>query len=214
MVDISLSKSTANVHHLGLRVLLGFVLLYIAIFAVNLIMGIGPNLLLRWLGVSPNIRAFVGSTFSYRVRIAALCVLPRQEVTPTPEVFIPLDRAIPDDGIVLEGIHLHIANATLNRSFPAGCTGEAPACTQAQNGDKILSVTFQPRDLPEGQMLAYKNLPDVSVTVKGGETVLHSLFKYDNVTHILTLGFEVPENASAFGLKWADLTEIPLNVAP
>ena len=141
-------------------------------------------------------------------------VLPRQEVTPTPEVFTPLDKAIPDGGIVLEGIHLEIANATLNQSFPAGCTGEAPACTQAQNGDKILSVTFEPRDLPEGQMLAYKNLPAVSVTMEGGPAVSYSLYKYDNATHTLTLGFEVPETASAFGLKWADLAEIPLEVAP
>lgn len=116
--------------------------------------------------------------------------------------------------VTLEGVHLKIAGATLDQSFPAGCTGEAPGCTQARNGYKILSVAFQPRDLPEGQMLAYKNLPSVSVTVRGGKTVPHSLFKYDNVTHILTLGFEVSESASAFGLKWADLAEIPLEVAP
>ncbi len=97
MVDSSLSKSTANVHHLGLRVLLGFVLLYIAIFAVNLIMGVGPNLLMKWLGVSPNICAFVGSTFSYGVRIAALCVLPPLalhkvlRISPWP-IFFPFHR--------------------------------------------------------------------------------------------------------------------------
>ncbi len=111
------------------------------------------------------------------------------EATPTLEVFIPLDKAIPDQGITLEGVHLEIVNATLDTSFPAGCTGEAPACTQAQNGYSLLSVTFQPRDLPEGQMLAYKNLPAVSVIVEGGMAVPHSLYKYDNATHTLTLGF-------------------------
>ncbi len=33
-------------------------------------------MVLKCLGTSPNIRAFVGSMFSYGVRIAALCVLP------------------------------------------------------------------------------------------------------------------------------------------
>ncbi len=136
------------------------------------------------------------------------------EATPTPEVFIPLDKAVPDQGITLEGVHLEISKATLDTSFPAGCAGEAPACTQAQNGYNLLSITFQPRDLPEGQMLAYKNLPAVRVIVEDNLVVPHSLYKYDNATQTLTLGFEVPEDATTLKLKWADLTEIPLNVTP
>ncbi len=136
------------------------------------------------------------------------------EPTPTPEVFIPLDKAIPDQGITLEGVHLEIVNATLDTSFPAGCAGEAPACTQAQNGYGLFSVTFQPRDLPEGQMLAYKNLPTVSIIVEGDMAIPHSLYKYDNATQTLALGFEVPEGATTLKLKWADLAEIPLNVTP
>lgn len=134
------------------------------------------------------------------------------QVTPTPEVFIPLDKAIPDYGITLEGVHLDLASAILDQSFPAGCTGEPPACTPAGEGLNMLSVTFEPRDLPERDMLAYKSLPPVSVAMEGGQNVAYSLTKYDNSTHALTIGFEVPASATVFGLHWADLVEIPLNV--
>ena len=134
------------------------------------------------------------------------------QATPTPEVFIPLDQAIPDFGITLEGVHLDVASAVLDKSFPAGCTGESPACTQAQDGLKMLSVAFEPRNLPEGDMLAYKSLPSVSVAMEGGTSVSYSLTKYDNTSHTLTLGFEVPADAAVFGLHWADLAEIPLDV--
>ena len=70
------SASRVKDNRLGWHVLLGFVPLYAAVFTVNLLMGVGPNLLMKWFGVSPNVRAFIGSTFSYGVRIAALCVLP------------------------------------------------------------------------------------------------------------------------------------------
>ena len=134
------------------------------------------------------------------------------QVTPTTDVFIPLDKAIPDYGITLEGVHLNLTGAVLDTSFPAGCTGEPPACTPAKEGLSMLSVTFESRDLPEGDMLAYKSLPPVSVAMEGGASVSYSLTKYDNTTHALTLGFEVPNGASVFGLRWADLVEIPLNV--
>jgi hypothetical protein len=137
---------------------------------------------------------------------------PVNEVTPTPEVFIPLDKAIPDYGITLEGIHLDLAGAALDKSFPAGCAGEPPACTQSKNSFNLLSIRFAPRDLPEGQMLAYKGLPSVSVAMEGGASVPYTLSLYDNASRTLTLGFEVPETAAVFGLKWADLVEIPLDV--
>ncbi len=116
--------------------------------------------------------------------------------------------------VTLEGVHLQIASATLASSFPAGCQGEAPACIQAQQGYRILSITFQPRDLPEGQMLAYKNLPAVNVIAKDGTAIPHTLYKYDNVAQTLTLGFMVPEEAIISELKWADLAKIPLKVTP
>ncbi len=116
----------------------------------------------------------------------------------------------PSQEVILEGVQLHVAAISLNKSFPADCTGAAPACMQAQPGNNILSVTFQPRDLPEGQMLAYKNLPVITVILRDGEVVKYSLSKYDNTAHTLTLGFEVPEGAADFRLKWADQEEIPL----
>ena len=76
----------------------------------------------------------------------------------------------------------------------------------------MLSVTFAPRDLSEDDMLAYKSLPPVSVAMEGGASVSYSLTKYDNTSHSLTLGFEVPAEAAVFGLHWADLVEIPLDV--
>jgi membrane protease YdiL (CAAX protease family) len=77
MISSSSTPQTGmNSSRLGLRVLIGFVILYMAIFIVNLVVGVGPNLLMRWLDVSPNVRAFAGSTFSYAVRIAAVCILP------------------------------------------------------------------------------------------------------------------------------------------
>jgi len=134
------------------------------------------------------------------------------EISPTPEVFIPLEEAIPDYGITLEGIHLEVTTAMLDTSFPAGCMGEPPACTPAQEGLNMLSVTFEPRDLPAGDMLAYKNLPSVRVATEGYASVSYSLTKYDNISHTLTLGFEVPGEAAVFGLHWSDLVEIPLEV--
>jgi hypothetical protein len=48
--------------HLALRALAGFVLLFSAILVVNLVLGVGPNLALRRLGATPDVRAFVGAT--------------------------------------------------------------------------------------------------------------------------------------------------------
>ncbi len=56
---------------LGVRVLAGFALLYAAVYLVRLIMGVGPNLLMRYFGASADFRAFVGSTLNYGVGIAS-----------------------------------------------------------------------------------------------------------------------------------------------
>jgi hypothetical protein len=135
------------------------------------------------------------------------------EATPTPEIFIPLDKAIPDYGLALEGVHLDIAGATLADSFPAGCTGQAPACTEAMPGYNVLSVSFVPRDLPEGEMLPYKAVPEVWIAMEAGQRAPCTLRTYDNASRALTLGCEVPEGAAAFGLRWADLVEIPLEIS-
>jgi len=170
-----------------------------------------------WTAIHPG--AFImerGMLYGIKERAERLALTgslpPLSEITPTPEVFIPLDKAIPDYGITLEGIHLDVASVVLDTSFPAGCTGEPPACTPAQEGFNMLSVTFEPRDLPEGDMLAYKSLPPVNVAMEGGTGASYSLTRYDNSSHALTLGFEVPGEAAVFRLHWADLAEIPLDV--
>lgn len=58
----------------GLNVLLGFIVLYAAVWIVRVIMGVGPNMLMRWLGASLNFRAYVGSTFNYGVGIISYFV--------------------------------------------------------------------------------------------------------------------------------------------
>jgi membrane protease YdiL (CAAX protease family) len=60
-------------------------------------MGVGPNLLMRWLGVSENFRAYVGSTLNYGVGILSFLIFPAvalrkvSGVDPR-RVFFPLDR--------------------------------------------------------------------------------------------------------------------------
>lgn len=53
-----------------------FILLYAGIFAVNLVLGVGPNLLMKSLEISPNVRTYVGTTLTYGLRLAAYIVLP------------------------------------------------------------------------------------------------------------------------------------------
>ena len=137
---------------------------------------------------------------------------PLPEATPTPEVFIPLDKAIHDFGIMLEGVHLDVTGTTLAKTFPIDCTGSEPVCYQAEGGFNILSVTLDPRDLPEGDVLAYKSLPPTSIAMEGRTSTNYSYYTYNNATRTLTLGFVVPESATVFGFLWDDLVEIPLNL--
>ena len=79
------------------RVLLGFILLYGAIWILRAIMGVGPNLLMRWLGASEDFRAYVGGTLNYGVGILSFLIFPAVAlrmvlgVDPRP-IFFPLDR--------------------------------------------------------------------------------------------------------------------------
>jgi hypothetical protein len=113
--------------------------------------------------------------------------------------------------IVLEGVDLNIIGTTFSQSFPANCTGGAPVCTKAKDGYTFLSVTLEPQNLPEGDMLAYKMLLKISLTIDGKGTASPTVQTYENASDRLTLGFEVPETANTFSLKWADLEEIPLS---
>ena len=59
-----------------LSVLGAFLFLYCATFIVNLILGVGPNMVFKWLDAEPNIRVFAGSTFSYGLRLVAYILFP------------------------------------------------------------------------------------------------------------------------------------------
>jgi hypothetical protein len=114
--------------------------------------------------------------------------------------------------VMLSGVHLQVESAVLAEQFPAGCTAEAPACSTAQAGSRYLIVTFQPTDLPEGDMLDYKRLPgDLAVVDAAGTQVRLALQRYDPQARTLVLGFEVPGNAAGFRLVW-DGAEILLAI--
>jgi len=51
-------------HAVGLRVLGGFVVLYVAVWLTTLVLGVGPNMLMRHLGVPDSTRILIGSTIS------------------------------------------------------------------------------------------------------------------------------------------------------
>ncbi len=53
------------------RVCLVFIILYAVVWVIRVIMGIGPNLLMRALGASPDFRAYIGSTLNYGVGIVS-----------------------------------------------------------------------------------------------------------------------------------------------
>jgi membrane protease YdiL (CAAX protease family) len=63
-MDISQKTLSSDDHRLGLRVLGVFVLLYLAVWATTLVLGVGPNMLLRTLGVAERRRILIGSTIS------------------------------------------------------------------------------------------------------------------------------------------------------
>ena len=62
-------------HALGLRVLGGFVVLYVAVWLTTLVLGVGPNMLMRHLGVPDSIRILIGSTISRSGTLAATLFL-------------------------------------------------------------------------------------------------------------------------------------------
>jgi membrane protease YdiL (CAAX protease family) len=62
-------------NRLGLRVLGGFVALFVATWVANVAFGVGVNWAMRWLQVTPNVRVFVGSTLSYGGRLVTVVLL-------------------------------------------------------------------------------------------------------------------------------------------
>ncbi len=59
-----------------LRIAGVFIALYAAIFVVNLILGVIPNFFMRWSNFSPDLRAYLGSTFTYGLRLLAYLLFP------------------------------------------------------------------------------------------------------------------------------------------
>jgi membrane protease YdiL (CAAX protease family) len=64
-------KDRATDHRLGLWVIAGFVALFLSVWIINVVFGVGVNWIMKWLQVTPNVRVFVGSTISYGGRLAA-----------------------------------------------------------------------------------------------------------------------------------------------
>jgi len=60
---------------LGMRVLAGFCVVFSAIWIVQLIFGIGPNLILKQIGASQNLRVFIGMTINRLGTLATIIVL-------------------------------------------------------------------------------------------------------------------------------------------
>lgn len=57
---------------LGTHVILGFILVFLATLVTNAVFGIGVSQLMKWISASPNLRVYLGSTFSYLARLAAV----------------------------------------------------------------------------------------------------------------------------------------------
>jgi membrane protease YdiL (CAAX protease family) len=81
----------------GWNAILGFIIVYALIWIIRVIMGVGPNMLMRWLGATPDFRAYVGSTLNYGVGILSYIVFPALAlrnvlgIDPRP-IFFPLRK--------------------------------------------------------------------------------------------------------------------------
>jgi hypothetical protein len=106
---------------------------------------------------------------------------------------------------------LVITSVVVDKNFPAGCTGEPPACTAAKKGKEIVSITFVPVNLAEGKELPYKKLPaGIIIANDKGKTFPKSLQNYNAENKNLTLGFVVPEGSKSFKFKWPGKTSMKL----
>lgn len=56
-------------NRLGFRVLGYFILVYLAVWLLNILLGVGPNFIMRQFGVSENVHTFIGSTITYMLRL-------------------------------------------------------------------------------------------------------------------------------------------------
>jgi membrane protease YdiL (CAAX protease family) len=70
------SQAKPGTWHATYRIFLGFVILYVTVWIVRAVMGVGPNLLMRWVGASPDFRAYIASTLNYGMGIIAYVLFP------------------------------------------------------------------------------------------------------------------------------------------
>lgn len=113
--------------------------------------------------------------------------------------------------VMLKNIHLQVSASGLARTFPSGCTGQPPACNLAGLDKNLLIIEFNPTDLPQGDMLPYKELPQgVGVRDNTGAVSLLAYKSYNLTTRTLTLAFEVAKTADFLSLIWPGMDDIPL----
>jgi len=124
----------------------------------------------------------------------------------TPEIFIARTQAVPAQ-MQLNGVTLAVQSASFS-------TCDLPECPAAPAGKRYLRVNLQAVDLPAGQSLDYKNLPQGIAIYDDTRTVtpFSHFYIYAPTTQQLSLYFAVPEAASKFGLQWPGFAEIPLEV--
>ncbi len=113
--------------------------------------------------------------------------------------------------VMLNNTHLQVSASGLATTFPPGCKGQEPECFQAKEGKTLLGIRLIPSDLPQGDMLDYKNLPkEIAVREDTGMEAGISYRIYDVTTRILTLAFEVSGSATTFTLLWPGTDPIRL----
>ena len=60
---------------LGIRVVVVYVILFVAVWFVMAVLGVGVNRIMTWLAVTANVRIFVGRTLSRGVMLVAVLLL-------------------------------------------------------------------------------------------------------------------------------------------
>ncbi len=155
----------------------------------------------------------------FLILVLALIVaglLPSCQVNAAPqEAQAPTSQSTPPTidlvNVLLKNIHLQVSASGLATTFPPGCTGQEPECFRAKPGMTLLGIEFVPSDLPQGDMLAYKELPaEIAVRDDSGAAAGVSYKIYNATTRILTLAFEVSKTATSFNLLWPGTSPIPI----
>ncbi len=134
---------------------------------------------------------------------------PLQEVhTPSGQSTLPTVNQV---NVLLGNVHLQVSASGLAATFPPACTGQDPECFHAKEGMTFLAIELNPSDLPQGDMLDYKNLPaEIAVRDDTAAAAGVSYRIYKVTTRTLTLAFEVSRSAKNFSLLWPGSNPIPL----